>query len=228
MVNDNIFGVYKGSAFWTVTAGGSSPAVVTLLNSHAGNRWFTGNAGILLKKPYTLGAPDFRPSVGSPALTGANFHHPLLNDPFFTKTNYIGAMYKTAAGNWAKECWVNFRPDTVHYDNGAFGYGVNCACTVPQSVAADQTVSSDAVASIASVEVSPNPNKGSFSVALKNFNTSTVSVKVADLNSGRLYFVGKLTNNSTTKVTVQAPNGNYVVEITDGKNTISRKVTILN
>ena len=46
--------------------------------------------------------------------------------------------------------------------------------------------------------------------------------------TGKVYFIGKAANNGTTKINVQVPNGNYVIEITDGKNTISRKITILN
>jgi hypothetical protein len=219
LVNDNIFGVYKGNSFWTVTASPSAnAAVINLLNNNAGNRYYTGNAQIKLKKP-------FRPNTGSPALTGSNFNHAPLNDAFFTHTTYIGAVSKTVAGNWAKECWVNWRPDTVKYDNGAFGYGVGCACTVPQFAAQNPIVS---LTDAASAEISPNPNKGSFNVVLKGFNTSAVNVRVADLNTGEVYFIGKAANNSTIKISIQVPNGNYVVELTDGKNIISRKVSILN
>jgi len=76
--------------------------------------------------------------------------------------------------------------------------------------------------------ISPNPSKGSFNVDVKGFNTSTVDVKIAGLNSGKIYYAGKVANNSTTKITISVPNGNYAIELTDGKNIISRKVSILN
>jgi len=89
-----------------------------------------------------------------------------------------------------------------------------------------ETPTEDAVT--ADVKISPNPSQGAFNVEVKGFNISTVNVKIADLNTGKIYFIGKANNNSTTHMNVKVPNGNYVVELTDGKTVISRKITVLN
>jgi hypothetical protein len=74
--------------------------------------------GAMLTNPYggvATGNYDpsfFTPAAGSPALTGANFSLPGLNDPFFTTTTYRGAFAQN--GTWANG-WTNFRPDTVNY-----------------------------------------------------------------------------------------------------------------
>ncbi len=84
----------------------------------ANNSPFTTTAAALLTNPYggvTNGnySPSyFTPGAGSPALTGANFSLPGLNDPFFTTTTYRGAFAQN--GTWANN-WTNFRPDTVNY-----------------------------------------------------------------------------------------------------------------
>ena len=129
-------------------------------------------------------------------------------------------MSRNASTNFAKETWVNFRPDTTNYSFGAFGKG--CPHTLQLAPA---EASSN---SIADVKLSPNPNQGSFSVALSGFVSTVVDVKISNLNSGKVYYIGKANNNSTTNISIHVPNGNYVVELADGKNVVTRKVTILN
>jgi hypothetical protein len=84
----------------------------------ANNNTYPSITGALLTNPYggvATGNYDpsfFTPGAGSPALTGANFSLPGLNDPFFTTTTYRGAFAQN--GTWANG-WTNFRPDTVNY-----------------------------------------------------------------------------------------------------------------
>jgi hypothetical protein len=224
LVEDNIIGV-ANSANYVGTISPVNPAVNTLLLSGADNRFFTGNAGIQLKNPYNLPSPDLRPITGSPALTGGDFTHPALKGTFFTTTKYVGALNKQAATNWIKETWVNWKPAKTDYSNGAFGTG--CAGFAEFADNNDEPAAAQS-AVLADVKLSPNPNKGSFSVALKGFATTVVNVKVSSLNSGKVYFIGKANNNTTTNVSVRIPNGNYVVELSDGKNVIARKITVLN
>jgi hypothetical protein len=226
LVNNNVFGVFHGNSFWTVTASPSgNTSVIDLLNNHAGNRYYTGNAQIKLVKPYTVTAtvsPNFEPKAGSPAHAGANFHHAVLNDPFFTPTTYIGAVAtQGTAADWTQESWVNWKPDTTNYSNGAFGHG----CGAPV-VNGKQESAINAV--VANVKLSPNPTNGTFNIAVSGFTANVVNVKISDLNTGKPYFIGKANNNSTTNISIHAPNGNYVVELSDGKTVITRKITVLN
>jgi Secretion system C-terminal sorting domain len=224
LVNDNVVGVANSANYVATVSPSGNASVIDLLKNHAGNRFYPGNAQILLFKPYTLGAPDLRPKSASPARTGGNFNHPALQNAFFTKTKYVGALAGSKANDWTKEGWVNWRPDTTDYSNGAFG---SVASGCPTFQAAENPVASESVVA-ADAKVSPNPSNGVFSVALSGFKSSVVDVKISNLNSGKVYYFGKANNNSTTKISLHVPNGNYVIEFTDGKNVITSKVTILN
>jgi hypothetical protein len=200
---------------WIVTTPVNS-SVDDLLRNHAGNRFFHGNAGVQLKNPYNLKNPQPWPLAGSPALGNANFNHAVLNDPFFKKVKYIGAFNQGLTNDWT-DTWANWDPINTDYSNG-----------VPSTCVKTTPAETQIVAPVADVKVSPNPSQGAFNVAVKGFNASTVNVKIADLNTGKIYFIGKANNNSTTNINVKIPNGNYVVELTDGKTVISRKITVLN
>lgn len=95
-----------------------------LAYTNANNTVFTTTAGSQLTNPYggvATGNYDpsfFNPSAGSPALSGANFTLPGLNNPFFTATTYRGAFDQN--GSWANG-WTNFRPDTVNYKSLPIG-----------------------------------------------------------------------------------------------------------
>ena len=225
LVNDNIIGVANSANYVATVNPSGTATVIDRLRNHAGNRFYPGNTEILLKNPYVLGNPDFRPITGSPALTGGNFKHPALAGTFFTATKYVGALNKAAATNWTKETWVNWKPAKTDYSNGAYGTG----CTGFAEFADDNNAAAaQSAVAAAEVTLSPNPNKGSFSVALKGFAANVVNIKVSNLNTGKVYFIGKANNNTTTRVSVAIPNGSYVVELTDGKNVITRKITVLN
>jgi hypothetical protein len=225
MVNNNVLGVYNSANNVQTASPAGTASVIDLLQNHAGNRFFQGNAQIMLVKPYTLNGPDFRPTITSPAKTGANFNHAVLNDPFFTKTTYIGALSPKKANDWSHETWVNYRPDTTNYSNGAFGKG----CTALTAVADNNNQpAAENTAQLADAKLSPNPNKGAFNIAVSGFATNVVNVKVTDLNTGRVYYTGKANNNSTTNISIHAPNGNYVIELSDGKTVITRKLAVLN
>ena len=204
------------SANW-ITTTPLDGAVDNLLRNHADNQFYTGNSGVKLSAPYTLGNPKPWPQSASPAVGSANFHHSPLADAWFTPVTYRGAFAVGATHSWMTT-WANFTPVNTDYSNGSN------QCLQPL------TVVEQPVANITTADalVSPNPSKGSFNLGLKGFNANSVNLRVADLNTGKVYFIGKAANNGTTKINVQVPNGNYVIEITDGKNTISRKITILN
>jgi len=113
-IKSNVFaGIYSG--FATTNAGcnfnGSSYI-------NANNTVLSVTADAQLNAPYSgiisgsYSPSSFVPLAGSPALTGANFTHTGLNDPFYTPVSYRGAFGPGA--NWA-ENWTNFRPDTIPY-----------------------------------------------------------------------------------------------------------------
>lgn len=113
-VKANIFaGCYNG--FASTNAGCSFDASSY---TNANNTILAATINALLTNPYggvatgNYSPSFFTPQAGSPALSGANFTLPGLNDPFFTATTYRGAFDQN--GTWANS-WTNFRPDTVNY-----------------------------------------------------------------------------------------------------------------
>jgi len=58
---------------------------------------------------------NWGPMAGSPLLGAADFSHPFLNDPFFTKVTYAGAFAgDSEADNWMRG-WTNFDPQNTDY-----------------------------------------------------------------------------------------------------------------
>ncbi|MBV9961373.1 MAG: T9SS type A sorting domain-containing protein [Parafilimonas sp.] len=222
LLANNIIAVQGDDSNYVRTVSPSDNAsVVDLIRNHAANRFYQNNSGVQLTNPYNLNNPNLRPKSGSPAISGASFAHAGLSNSFFQKVSFVGALPSNKAQDWTHESWVNFRPDTTVYNKGAFGS--NCSGFV-----ADKNDEVSENVAVADVKLSPNPNKGAFNIALSGFAASVVNVKISDLNTGRIYFIGKANNNTTTNISIQAPNGNYVVELTDGKTVVTRKVSVLN
>ncbi|HWA06860.1 MAG TPA: T9SS type A sorting domain-containing protein [Ignavibacteria bacterium] len=92
--------------------------------TNSNNTIFAAITGALLNNPYggvvtgNYSPSFFAPSAGSPALSGANFTLPGMNDPFFTPTTYRGAFDQNST--WAND-WTNFRPDTINYKTMPIG-----------------------------------------------------------------------------------------------------------
>ncbi|HRH60441.1 MAG TPA: T9SS type A sorting domain-containing protein, partial [Chitinophagaceae bacterium] len=166
-----------------------------------------------------LTAPDFRPFAGSPALSGASFSHVGLNDPFFTPTSYVGAMSASQLSNWAV-IWVNWNPAKADY-SGACPCAANAAAA---TVTEDNAVS----AVIPETSLYPNPSKGVFNVNVSGFK-GTVTIKVTNMNGASVYTATQNVNGkSTVKVNLSnATAGLYFVSVTDGKQTITQKMNIV-
>ena len=223
MVEHNIIG-NKYAPKNVVTTPLPDPGVVDRLQNHADNRYFTGNTQVLLSNPYNLNNPNYRPATGSPALTGAKFTSAGLSDPFFTKTTYVGAFAKQAAQNWAT-IWVNFKPTTTDYSQ------VNANCTTAFAVAnvVAAAAAEDAIAAKPEASVYPNPAKGSFNVSLTGFN-GNVTIKVANMGGSTVYnkqFTAGLSKTSINVNLEKAPAGLYFVTVTNGKQTTTQKVNII-
>ncbi len=73
---------------------------------------FNLNSDLKISDPFNLDGPNFLPQPGSPALSGANFTHSKLQDPFFEKVNYRGAF---GSEDWTAG-WTNFNPQNTNYN----------------------------------------------------------------------------------------------------------------
>ena len=81
----------------------------------------------------------------------------------------------------------------------------------------------------AGVVVSPNPAKGFFKVNISGFS-GNVSLKVTNMSGAVVY--NKAVANSAKSSTVEvnlasAPAGLYFVTVTNGKQTITQKVSVI-
>ena len=115
-----------------VTSTPTDVNVNNLLLTQAQNRFYAGNAGVMLTNPYNLTSPNFLPAAGSPALGTANFGYNALQDPFFEQVTYVGAF---GTEDWTKT-WANFNPTQADYTNGVkagslviAGVVTNTGCT---------------------------------------------------------------------------------------------------
>ena len=235
MVFNNIVAVWDTANKAYVTAGPSGNT--TVINRLSANNFkYKNNAqGVRLQKPWTVTttvSPDFRPKRGataattSPALTKPRFANP---DPsFFETVKFIGAMDDTLAHDWTKGSlagkWVNWKPDTV----GKAGPGYTIAQGGACSPSPAKFVKSTPSVSAAFIKVSPNPTNGSFSVEVKGFASAQVTLVIADVNTGNVYYTSRVNNNAVNRVTVNVPNGYYIVKLTDGKSMASAKINVVH
>ncbi len=84
-----------------------------------GNTTFTNPQSALAVAPTNYLNPNFLLQSNSPAISGANFTYPNLNNSFFTPTTYKGAF--DGANDWTK-CWSNFNPQTTNYNTPGISY----------------------------------------------------------------------------------------------------------
>ena len=149
--------------------------------------WFNAGGNSVLSTPQGLQAiaptnytnPNFLLGAGSPALTGASFSAPNLNNPFFETTTYRGAF--DGSNDWTA-CWSNFDPQNENYDVANYG------------LAASATVSSvDTVATFTNTSVGATTYAWDFG----DGNTSTTTSPVHNYSTSGTY-----------TVTLTATNGN--------------------
>jgi PKD repeat protein len=93
------------------------------------NTTLTNVSDLMLVNPYNFTNPNFQPNAGSPALTGASFTSPNLNNAFFTTTTYRGAFDGT--NDWTR-CWANWNPQATPYTSA----GIN---NLPLTVSVSDT-----------------------------------------------------------------------------------------
>ena len=221
MVEHNIFGVKYAPKNVVTTSPSGTTSIITLLNAGgaADNDFYTGNAAIKLSNPYNLNNPNLRPSAGSPALSGANFTETALSDPFFTPTQYVGALAKSASQNWAT-LWTNFVPTKTDY-SGA------CPCTAAAAAIA-VTEAENAAASRGEVSIYPNPARGNFTINTNGF-AGNITVKVTNANGLVVYNKqSAVTAKGSVNVSLNnATAGLYFVTVTNGTETTTKKINII-
>lgn len=141
--------------------------------------WFNAGGNSVLSTPQGLQAiaptnytnPNFLLGAGSPALTGASFSAPNLNNAFFETTTYRGAFDGT--NDWTA-CWSNFDPQNENYDVANYG------------LAASATVSSlDTVATFTNTSVGATTYAWDFG----DGNTSTTTSPVHEYAAAGTYTV---------------------------------------
>lgn len=124
------------------------------------NRKFTANSGVGLAHPFRFGNPDFRPTAGSPALSGAAFTSPEL-DNFFTTTTYVGAFSQN--DNWMDE-WTEFDPVNAEYD------------TYLPATSIRKTLES-----VMNLNIFPNPANSNLVVEFDILKSQNVNVTITDI-----------------------------------------------
>jgi len=141
--------------------------------------WFNAGGNSILSTPQGLQAiaptnytnPNFLLGAGSPALTGASFTAPNLNNSFFETTTYRGAF--DGSNDWTA-CWSNFDPQNENYNVANYG------------LAASATVSSvDTVATFTNTSVGATTYAWDFG----DGNTSTSTSPVHEYSAAGTYTV---------------------------------------
>jgi hypothetical protein len=161
-----------------IIAGCPTPLDSTSMSFGMAN-WFNSNGNSILSTPQGLQAiapnnysnPNFLLGATSPALTGASFSAPNLNNTFFETTTYRGAFDGT--NDWTA-CWSNFDPQNENYDVANYG------------LAASATVSSvDTVATFTNTSVGATTYAWDFG----DGNTSTTTSPVHEYSATGTYTV---------------------------------------
>ncbi|MBZ0201686.1 MAG: T9SS type A sorting domain-containing protein [Ignavibacteria bacterium] len=205
-VKANIFaGCYNG--FASTNAGCSFDATAYTTGN---NTILATTAAAQLSNPYgsvstgNYSPSNFFPSVGSPALSGANFTFPGVNDPWFAVTTYRGAFDQNST--WL-DGWTNFRPDTIDYK--ALPIGIQpISNTIPNSFDLKQNY--------------PNPFNPSTTISFDIAQTGFAKMVVYDILGREIAVI--LNENVTAgqyKVNYNAsglPSGVYIYKLTVSNN----------
>lgn len=104
------------------TVGGSDVAVKAKFET-VDNCDTLDNVSTLLSAPFVYGNPNFFPTSGSAAASGASFTDSYVSDAFFTATTFRGAFGDLDGKpyNWT-ECWAKFDPQNENYNTPGINY----------------------------------------------------------------------------------------------------------
>lgn len=97
--------------FDTTSSNGTFNITAWATDAAKGNTILAEPADAMLTNPFDQNNPDFLPKSGSPALSGASFTHPRMQDDYFGKSDFRGAM---GTVDWTKG-WMVWNPQNVIY-----------------------------------------------------------------------------------------------------------------
>jgi hypothetical protein len=172
------------------------------------NRKLTTNADLKLANPYNYGNPDFKPTSGSPALSGASFANTKLTGGFFTTTTYVGAFAEN--DTWA-DVWTEFDPNNKEYD--------------------DMPTGLNDVEVVASLSVYPNPAATTVNVSFELLTAQKVNVVITDI-TGKVVMmptVGQSLSTGLHHISTDVSslnNGIYLVQIQTSNGVKTSKICI--
>ena len=202
----------------------SSDTVITnATNSFAALAWFDtpgyGNnriattSDVKLNNAFNLTNADFRPTVGSLALSGADFTNARLTDVFFTTTTYRGAFGGDA--RWDAK-WANYNPQYTVY---AIVSEVKARLseTIPSSYLLEQNF--------------PNPFNPSTNIKYGLPKPGHVSLKIYDVLGREVAtLVNQVQSAGTYNVRFAAsgmPTGLYFYRLSAGENVEVKRMLLV-
>ncbi len=173
------------------------------------NTIYSANTSVMLTSPHSYSAPDFRPSAGSPALTGASFTNAKLASGFDNTPTYRGAFGTT---NWLAD-WTSFSPETNPYEEGVGPLSIH-----------------NQILQDLQVNLIPNPTQQNTSLAFNVKSSSEVMISILDIN-GRIVFETSATaqvgRNNIQLPTSNLQNGIYFVKLQVNQTTSVTKLNII-
>lgn len=189
----------------TVESGGTYDVAAWFNNTANGNQTATTIASQMLTAPQNLDTPDFRPTTGSPLLSGADFSG-RLSDSFFQSTTYRGAF---GATDWTAG-WANWNAANTAYLTNT---GIENTAVAP-----------------ASVVLQPNPATNATTLAFETLENSHVTVSLLAINGSHLstVFAGNM-GKGVQQLPIDLQNlttGMYLVQIAGSKGVTTTKLLV--
>ncbi len=199
--------VFAGNLTQFTVAGGADANLFTtyVANPANMNRELDEVSDAMVMDPYNYKDPNFKPSAGSPLLTGAGFTS--LKLAGFTQTTYIGAFAQN--DTWA-DTWTEFDPINAEYD-------------LLNSIGK--------VDNVANLNVYPNPTTERITIAFDLMYSTEVSVEVFDLTGKTVAnpLVNSFMDGGAQSLTADMSsliNGVYFVVIKSAEGVQSTKVVV--
>lgn len=172
------------------------------------NMVYPANTDVMLSNPFNYTNPNFRPSAGSPMLSGASFADAFLTSGF-TTVAYRGAF---GSDDWTAD-WSNLNPDTASYNYGYISVGLN-----------------EVNLTKLDLNVYPNPATNDASISFTMKESAMLNLEVVDLNGKVMYAQKQQVNkgfNAMHFSTENFANGFYVIKLSGGNYTAAEKLSVL-
>lgn len=202
-------GMRFANGFTTNVSGFDSEAWYA--TSNYGNRRYVQPSEVMLTAPFNLTNPNPVPLTTSPALSGASFSNPRLQDPFFTPTTYVGAF---GGGSRWDAGWANYDPQNTNYSTLT---SVQEFRNIPSTFSLEQNY--------------PNPFNPSTRLSYHLPVNAFVTLSVYDMLGREVKtLVGEYQTAGSYNVHFDAvglPSGMYVYRIVAGALTAARTMMLL-